>query len=150
MNWHVYFLGIVKAVAQKSKDESTKIGAVIVGPDKEIRSTGFNGFSRGINEEDKLRWNRPVKYQRIVHAEQNAIYNAAKVGTPTDECVLYVSGTPCTECAKAVIQAGIKAVVYPIDHPFKQRADWSKDMQFAHEMLSEAGVSVITIYGENQ
>ena len=144
-SWNNYFIALAKLVAQKSKDNSTKVGVVIVGPDHEIRSTGYNGFPRGIDESDSARWKRPIKYQRVEHAERNAIYNAARVGTSIHGCTMYMESPPCTECGRAVIQAGIKEIVVATQNPFNDREDWSESIQFALDMLAEAGVNVAWI-----
>jgi deoxycytidylate deaminase len=80
MNWTEYFLGIAEQVKLKSKDESTQIGAVIVGIDNEILSTGYNSFPRGMDDSKKERQERPEKYFWFEHAERNVIYNAARIG----------------------------------------------------------------------
>lgn len=144
MDWTDYFIDIAEQVAEKSKDPSTKVGAVIVGPDREIRSTGYNGFPRGVDDQPKQvpdRYERPEKYSWTEHAERNAILNAARVGTSCKGCILYLSTnpTPCVRCARAVIQAGIKEVVGP-DQDFEAKGDWEKDLERSREMLSEAGV----------
>jgi dCMP deaminase len=83
MNWTEYFLNIAETVKLKSKDRRTQIGAVIVGQDNEIVSTGYNSFPRGIDDEVEERQQRPEKYYWIVHAEMNAILNAARIGVST-------------------------------------------------------------------
>lgn len=143
MDWNDYFGDIADVVRTKSKDPSSQIGAVIVGPDNEIRSTGFNGFPRGIDELDPKRWERPIKYQYVEHAERNAIYNAARVGTSTKDCRLIFIGfgpptVPCVECTKAVIQSGIIEV---IGIPYKEMPEhWAEDLAFSKKLLDEAGV----------
>lgn len=141
--WDDYFAAIAQVVSTKSKDPSSKIGAVIVGPNHEIRSTGFNGFPRGINESDDSRWERPLKYQFVEHAERNAIYNAARNGVAVAGCTLYLYGfgpptVPCIECSKAVIQSGIVAV---FGRSYKEAPEsWTDDLDFAKHLLIEAGV----------
>ena len=143
LGWNEYFINLSREVAKKSKDESVKVGVVIVGPDHEIRSTGYNGFCRGVQEWKRERWERPAKYQWVEHAERNAIYNAARMGTPLNGCTAYMESPPCTECGRALIQAGIKKVVVSTNNPFKDRADWKASIQFAIDMLTEAGVDVV-------
>ena len=141
MKWDDYFLNIAKAVSLKSKDESSKIGAIIVGPDHEIRSTGYNGFPRGFDDSDPVKQERPLKYKYFEHAERNAIFNAARYGASTKGCTLYCEWPPCTDCARAIIQAGIvrirlsKAVS---DCPER----WQEDMSIAQGMLLDCGVRV--------
>jgi dCMP deaminase len=148
MDFNGYFISIADTVREKSKDPSSKIGAVIVGPDKQIVSTGFNGFPRGIDETDQLRWKRPIKYDYIEHAERNAIYNAARHGIALRGSTMYMVGfgppcTPCIACAKAVIQSGI---VRFVGHSLKPAPDnWIEELWFAKRLLEEAGVEVIEV-----
>jgi len=123
MTWDEYFIRQAMLIAEKSKDPSTKVGCVIVGEDNEILSTGFNGFPRGV-EEGKFvklytpisqRWERPEKYKWVEHAERNAIYNAARNGIRLKNARAYLNWepVPCSDCARAFIQAGIKEIVGP-------------------------------------
>src|ERR1700733_15498817 len=91
--WHRHFLSIAEACALMSKDPSTKVGAVIVGPDREIRSTGFNGLPRGIDDTDERLSDRDTKLKLVVHAEMNAVLNAARFGVSLKGCALYLSAT---------------------------------------------------------
>lgn len=137
--WDVYFMAMAEHAATLSKDLSTQLGAVIVGPDNEVRSTGYNSFPRGILDNLPERQERPLKYKFFEHAERNAIYNAARVGIPLKGCRIYCAWLPCTDCARAIIQAGlIQIVVKSEDVPDR----WLEDMRAAREMLSEAGVGV--------
>lgn len=111
IDWNKYFLNLAANVALKSKDESSKIGVVIVGPGHEIRSTGYNGFPRGMNDDDPAKQARPMKYKYFEHAERNAIYNAARFGAPVEGCTMYCLWPPCSDCARAIIQAGIVKLV---------------------------------------
>ena len=196
--WDKFFIEMAMHISTKSKDPSTKVGCVIVGPDNEVRSTGYNGFPRGVREladvrehqpieieklafsggyqvrcscgdilqlqeervgnwdtlprvEDGIdkdwlrskiaehahftkpeiaidpeRWERPLKYDFVEHAERNAVYNAARVGIPLKGCRAYLNWEPypCKECAKAFIQAGIVEVIGPdIEFPNHKRTD---------------------------
>ena len=98
-------------VAMKSKDKNTHIGAVIIGPDNELRSTGYNGFVRGLNDDVEERQESPEKYYWMEHAEKNAIFNAARVGIPLKGCRMYTNGVPCMECARGIVQSGIEEVI---------------------------------------
>lgn len=134
-----YYMSIARVVAEKSKDRSTKVGAVIVGPDKEIRSTGRNGFPRGINDDINERHERPAKYFWSEHAERNSILQAAMVGTPLKGCKIYVTAWPCADCSRAIIQAGICEVIAPKpDEEFYER--WKESMDAGLAMFREAGV----------
>jgi len=144
MTWHTYFLNLLPAIAAKSKDPNTKIGCVIVGPEHEIRSTGYNSFPRGIRDDVEERSLRPAKYQWIEHAERNAICNAARSGTATRGCIAYISLMPCMDCARALIQAGIHLVVFDLDRQTSyQGANWYEQWKSANLMLAEASVRVI-------
>ena len=126
---------------KKVQDPSSQIGAVIVGPGQEIRSTGFNGFPRKINELDESRWERPNKYFYIMHGERNAIINAARNGVSCLGCKIYVTGFPCHECAKEIIQSGIIEVIYiGRDSGFEER--WQQSIKYSKIMLIEAGVII--------
>ena len=109
--WHYRFMEVARLIATWSKDPNTKTGAIVVGPDREIRATGYNGLVRGVNDDIPERMERPTKYDFFEHAERNAVYNACLTGTSLKGCVLYATHPPCTDCARAIIQAGIKMVV---------------------------------------
>ncbi|HOH61221.1 MAG TPA: deaminase [Bacilli bacterium] len=142
--WLRYFINIAEQVKLKSKDRSTQIGAVIVGKDKEIRSTGYNSFPRGLDDEVPERQERPEKYYFFEHSERNAIYNAARVGIPLDESVIIVtSGIPCADCARAIINSGIKAVYCKSICTTKNKEKWNESQEKALQMLKECKVDVI-------
>lgn len=127
--------------SEKSKDPSTKIGAVLVRGDN-IVSIGYNGFPRGINDSPDRLNDREEKYFYVVHAEANAILNAARNGIATKGATLYTSGMPCNECAKAIIQAGVQTVYLHKQYPSLSHGKWSKSVSKAQEMFREAGVFV--------
>ena len=115
ISWDEYFLGIAMLAARRSKDPSTQVGACIVSPDKIIISTGYNGMPKGCSD-DEFPWGREgaeTKYPFVVHAELNAILNAN--GRDLRGSSIYVALFPCNECAKAIIQSGVKEVVYLSD-----------------------------------
>ena len=138
--WDQRFLDLAAHIAQWSKDPSTKVGCVVVGVDREIRSTGFNGFPRGIEDDDERLNNRQMKYPLICHAEENAIMHAARIGMPLKECTAYVTWPPCTRCARSLIQAGVAEVVVPEGCEIPER--WEEDFNISNEMFKEAGVRV--------
>jgi dCMP deaminase len=111
MNWDEYFMSMCYFIAMKSKDQNTKNGSVIVGPDNEIRSTGYNSFPRGINDNLQERQERPEKYYWLEHGERNSIYNAARIGVSLKDCRMYTLGTPCMDCARGIVQSGISEVI---------------------------------------
>lgn len=117
ISWEEYFMGVALLAAQRSKDPNTQVGACIVDDQNRILSTGYNGFPHGCSDDD-FPWNRDeskgdTKYQFVVHAELNAILNAR--GKSLAGSILYVGLFPCNECAKAIIQAGVREVVYLSD-----------------------------------
>jgi len=139
IDWDGYFLHLTEAIAIKSKDRSTKLGAIIVGPDHEPRSFGYNSFPRGLNDDVEERHQRPEKYKYIEHAERNAIYNAAMHGAALKNCILYCQWLPCTDCARAIIQCGItKVVVKSFEIPER----WQGDVKTSLIMLKECGVTL--------
>jgi dCMP deaminase len=110
MNWDDYYMGFAQHAALKSKD-STQVGAILVGPEGEIRLTGYNGPPRGVLDLPE-RFERPEKYRWASHAEQNLIAFAAREGIRTTGCTVYVTHMPCASCARSLIQAGIARVLY--------------------------------------
>jgi dCMP deaminase len=142
MNWKEYFRGIAHQVKLKSKDRYTQIGAVVVGSDNQIVSTGYNSFPRGINDIIDARQERPEKYYWFEHAERNSLYNAALIGVSTKGCTMYLTcGIPCSDCARGIINSGIKKIVC-------ERVGgavgnlWDEHAKRSIEMFSEAGVKI--------
>lgn len=143
MKWDRRFIQLAKHIAQWSKDPSTQVGCVVVGPDREIRSTGFNGFPRGIEDTSERLADRNLKYPLICHAEENAIMHAARIGVSLRGCVAYTTWPPCTRCARSLVQAGIREIVYPADLDIPDR--WLEDFTTSMAMLKEARVEVRTV-----
>jgi dCMP deaminase len=140
MDWDQYFISLTYLVAMKSKDRSTHVGSVIVGPDHEIRSTGYNSFPRRLNDDVPARHERPLKYIYTEHAERNAVYNAARIGVSCRNCILYTSACPCVDCARAIIQSGISEVVVHSENPLNRHDRWQTSFDVAMEMFDECGV----------
>jgi dCMP deaminase len=138
--WDKRFLALASHIADWSKDPSTQVGCVVVGPDREIRSTGFNGFPRGIEDSIARLENRELKYPLICHAEENAIMHAARIGISLKGCTAYVTWPPCSRCARSLIQAGVDEVVYPSESEIPER--WGDDFEIATSMMNEAGLAV--------
>ena len=139
--WDERYLLVAKEVANWSKDPSTKVGAVTVGAKKELLSQGFNGFPRGIKDTLERYNDREQKYKFVVHAEMNAIYNATYSGTSLDGATLYIYGLPiCSECAKGIIQVGIKKVVI---EKSKEIDNWNESFTTSKKMFSEAGLELV-------
>ena len=146
MNWDKYFLNIAEQVKEKSKDRRTKIGAVIVGKDNEIVSTGYNSFPRGIDDDVEERQVRPEKYFWMVHGELNAILNAARIGVSTNGCKIYLTcGVPCSNCGRAIINAGITEVYCKTEDTTRNREKWDEESSKTRQMFEESGVK-ITFY----
>ena len=141
-DWDKRFLQLAKHISEWSKDPSTQVGCVVVGPDRELRSTGFNGLPRGIEDNEQRLNNREIKYPLICHAEENAIMHAARIGMSLKDCTAYVTWPPCTRCARSLIQAGISTIVYPKDIEIPDR--WMEDFNLSLSMLKEANISLKT------
>lgn len=138
--WDNRFLEMAEFVAGWSKDPSTKVGAVIVDDKKRVISVGYNGFPRGVDDAEMRYDDRPLKYKFVCHAERNAIDNSPM---KVDGCNLYCTLFPCAECAKTIIQTGIKLV---ITKPWLPNYDWSVDpynWKIAQIMFDEAKVGYI-------
>lgn len=140
------FFPTALSLAAKSKDRSTKVGAIALDDDYDILSTGYNGFPRGVNDDVELRHERPTKYLYTSHAEENLVAQAARKGASLKgSTVLVTSLFPCTTCSRLLIQAGVKRIIAP-------RPDidprWEEQARHALVMLGEAGVEVRYIEGE--
>jgi len=141
--WSERFLNIAKEVSTWSIDPSTKIGAVIVNNDKRILVTGYNGFPRGIDDSEERLNVKEEKYKYVVHGEMNCIYNACINGLSLNETTLYVSGLPvCSECAKGIIQVGIKTVVTQYDNT-DINPKWATSNLLTQQLFSEANVAYL-------
>lgn len=138
--WDQRFLKLAEHISGWSKDPSTKVGCVVVGEDREIRSTGFNGFPRGIADDAARLEDREQKYPLICHAEENAIMHAARIGLSLKGCTAYVTWPPCTRCARSLIQAGVVEVVYPEEIEVPER--WMADFDMSTNMMGEAGLNI--------
>lgn len=136
--WDKRYLEIAKDVSKWSKDPSTQVGAVAVDNKGHILCTGYNGFPRGIADTDERYANRELKYEMIVHAEMNAIFNATYHGVCLDGGTLYVYGLPCcNRCALGVIQTGIKRIVMMAPQIDEK---WKLSWQLSETLFNEANV----------
>ena len=136
ISWDTYFMGVALLSSYRSKDPNTKVGACIVNQQKRIIGIGYNGFPYGCSD-DEFPWERngdylDCKYPYVVHAEPNAILNST---TSLENAILYVTLFPCNECAKLIIQAGIKEIVYMEDKYNGTPSDTA-----SKKMLEAAGV----------
>ncbi len=134
ISWDEYFMGVAKLSSKRSKDPNTQVGCCIVNEEKKIVGVGYNGMPRNCNDLD-FPWNiregklQDTKYAYVVHAELNAILNSI---TSLKGCTLYVSLFPCNECVKAIIQSGIKEIVYE-DNKYE-----GKDFDLAAKKMLQA------------
>ena len=133
--WDQRYLKLAEEVASWSKDPSRKIGAVAVGAKGQVLAQGFNGFPRGIDDSEERYNDRERKYELVVHAEMNVIYNATYSGVSLDGATLYVTGLPvCSECAKGIVQVGIKRVIMrEMEIPESWLSSWHKTREIFHE-----------------
>lgn len=145
ISWDELWMGMAKLVAQRSKDPNTQVGAVLVSPDNKRVAVGYNGFPSGLTETEEL-WRSPTqeeldqgaitKYDRVVHAEPNALIHA---NTDTSGWTLYVTYPPCSRCAPVVINAGIKRIVYC----FLPNEKSVFKFQHTFNLYKEAGIEVV-------
>ena len=147
ISWDEYFMGVALLSAMRSKDPNTQVGACIVNDDNRIVSVGYNGFPKGCSDEE-FPWERcadsenDTKYPFVVHAELNAILNSNGIGVKGSR--IYVALFPCNECAKAIIQAGIKEVIYMSD-----KYAGTPGNVASRRMLESAGVK-LTSFGSDK
>jgi dCMP deaminase len=141
-SWDDYFMTMVYLVASKSKDKNTHIGAVVVGPKNEVRSVGYNGFVRGLKDDVPERQQRPEKYFWFEHAERNAIYNATLMGVSLENCKMYTNGVPCMDCARGVVQSGIREVIVDYEWDKDNSDKWRENAERTSQMFQEVGVGV--------
>ena len=139
ISWEDYFMGLAHLSALRSKDPNTQVGACIIDEEKKVVSIGYNGMPRGCDDHE-FPWEREggfldTKYAFVVHAELNAILNSPR---SVKDCTLYVSLFPCNECAKAIIQSGIRKIVYESD----KYAGTDGNIA-SRKMLEEAGVELV-------
>ncbi len=141
LSWDEYFMSMAHLSAKRSKDPNTQVGACIVNADKRIVGVGYNGFPAGCSD-DCFPWERDgdfldTKYPYVVHAELNAILNSIQ---SLKGCTIYVSLFPCNECAKAIIQSGIKRVVYESD-----KYSGTQGNIASKKMFRDAGVELVQL-----
>lgn len=140
ISWDEYFMGIALLSGERSKDPNSQVGACIVSADNKILSIGYNGFPTGCSD-DEIPWDREgefanTKYPYVCHSELNAILNYT--GSTLKQSRIYVTLFPCNECAKAIIQSGIKEVIY-LDDKYKD----TDSVKVSKKMLDMAGVKYI-------
>lgn len=130
-SWAEYFMEIAKTVSIRSKDPSTKVGAIVVDENKHIIGTGYNGMVPGVSDDaEKKLWPKPQKYDYVIHAEMNAILHSTR---PVRGCTLYTTMFPCHQCAKLIASAGIKSICY---------YDGRYDNEISRTTFNLAGISL--------
>ena len=140
MKWAKRYLSLAKEVSGWSKDPSRKIGAVAVSDKGQVLATGYNGFPRGVEDSAERYENKDTKGKLVVHAEMNCIYNATYNGISLDGSHLYVWGLPpCSECAKGIIQVGIKEVSYSYDEKVPDK--WLKSLDTTVDLFKETNIN---------
>ena len=132
MNWNEYFINLAKNIALKSKDPSSKVGCIIVDKNNRVISQGYNGFVSKCDE-SLMSFDRPIKYNLVIHAEMNALANA---GRKISGCTAYLNYSPCENCAKTLLQFGIKRFV------IRGEVKDQKTLDFVKEYLGESNVKV--------
>ena len=141
-SWGNRYIHLAKEISTWSKDPSTKVGAVVIGNNGEVLSQGYNGFPRGIKDTAARLKDRERKYKLVVHAEMNAIYNASLNGVSLNNATLYVYGLPiCNECAKGIIQVGIRRVI--ATRPADYNKEWDESIKDAKALFKEAEVEYL-------
>lgn len=137
-DWDEFYMSMAFFVALKSKDPSTKTGAIIVNKRNRIVSFGINGIPSNVQDDVEKRNVAPTKYSYYEHAERNAIYNT---GSNLENCRIYVNWFPCHDCARAIIQTGINELIYDSNFD-KLNKNWGDSQKIAREMLLEANINV--------
>lgn len=140
MNWQEYFNNVAHAIALKSKDPSSKVGAIIVDKDNRIVSQGFNGFVAGCDE-SKMTWDRPMKYALVIHAEANALLHARVNLTGAK---MYVTHGPCENCLKHTLQAGIREVYYKDPGIMRDRST-AEQKEAIKRLIEATGAKVVNV-----
>ena len=142
-SWDAIFMSMVYLISMKSKDQSTHIGSVIVGPKNEIISLGFNSFPMGIDDSVEERQERPEKYSFFEHGERNSIYLATRNGVSLKNSKMYTQGMPCTDCCRGIIQVGIEEVIlHKSWDDLSGQEKWKDSAIRSKQMFMEAGVKI--------
>ena len=123
-----------------SKDPVCKVGAIFLAPNSlQILSMGYNGLPRKIKETAE-RWERPLKYKFVEHAERNAIYNACRHGTPLEGSIAIITKFPCCDCARALIQSGVSHII--TEEPDFEHPRWGQDFKISWELFTEVNIKI--------
>ena len=141
VNWDVRFLDLAEYVSTWSKDRSRGVGAIIVNDDNRVISMGYNGFPSGVDDDIDERHERPAKYSWVVHAESNAIANAARLGVSTMGAKIYLNLFPCARCSGDLINAGIAKVIVNKEPNYNDEK-YGEEFKISKQKLLEAGVEI--------
>lgn len=141
-DWDKRFLELAEHISSWTKDKSRGVGAVIVNNDNRVISFGYNGFPSGIDDEVESRHYRPTKYLWTVHAEENAINNAARIGVSTMNSTIYLNLFPCARCSGNIINSGIKRVVVG-KRPDLNDSKYGDEFKISIKKLKEADIDII-------
>jgi dCMP deaminase len=139
-DWDARFMSLARHISLWSKDQSTKVGCVIVSSSREILAVGYNGFPRGIDDDLTERHQRPAKYVWTEHAERNAIFSAVRVGVSLHKAMMYLPWFPCPDCARAIVQAGIETLVAV--KPDTTDSRWGEGFVTSEGILRECGIAI--------
>jgi len=143
-SWNLKYLTLAKKFASWSKDPSTQVGAVAIGNKGQVLSQGYNGFLRGFNDSPLIYKDSKLKSNYIIHAEMNCIYHATLNGISLEGSTLFVYGLDvCHECAKGIIQVGIKEIV--TYSPNKPKEKWIESFKISQELFKQSGINYIKI-----
>jgi dCMP deaminase len=138
------FIPWVKAIAATAKPPGKQVGALVLGPDMEVRSTGYNGMPRKVVDTPSPRFEKPERWFWMAHAEENAVANAARIGVSMKGCTMIVTTLfPCTTCARLIIQSGITTVLSLQIPEAQQNPKWVEEATRSRVMFEEAGVEVV-------
>ena len=144
--WDKRYMELAKQVGTWSKDPSKQIGAIAIGSKGQVLAQGYNGFPRGIDDNESRLNTKETKYKYVVHAEMNLIYNATFNGISLNGSTVYVSGLPvCSECAKGLIQVGVKQIVMSKDSLEGADEKWLDSFELTIALLNEAGIHWKTV-----
>jgi dCMP deaminase len=145
-DWDTRWLDLAREIGSWSKDRNTKVGCVIIGDARQVLSAGYNGLPRGVNDDIEQRYSREErngvreKLRWTEHAERNAVYNAARHGVPLSGAMIYTPFFPCCDCARAIIQAGLKALITM--EPDWGDPFWADSWEVALIMMTEAEIEI--------
>lgn len=137
--WINRFYDLATHISEWSNDKHSKVGAVIVNKDRRVLSMGYNGLPSGTNDTIEKRFERPTKYKYMVHAEANAIINAARLGNSINEGIMFCTYFPCVSCAQAIINSGISAIYTPEPNVSDK---YKEDVAISLSLFTEANINV--------